>query len=311
MRSPRGLPSAGVSKKGFSSVDTAVTVLVGNTATVNVILFIGQENQIVEARDSAAQVNTEQATVQGVLDALQIEKLPVNGRNFLDLAQLEPGVQIQDAANFGVGKDGYSSISFGGRFGCTARIEVDGIDVSDEIFGSTTTDIPASGIQEFQLSQSSLDLSTELTTSGAVNVTTRSGTNVIHGEAFGLFRDSSLAAALPAPPGLSEPFQRSQYGGRLGGPMIKNKFFYFLDAEHILQHDQAPVLVAPPSSNIRAASARHSMRRIWWRRRILSLPRRRAPSIASATSRTSSRRMEAWLFDVRRQERHPLTCGWL
>ena len=109
-----------------------------------------------------------------------------------------------------------------------------------------TMNIPASGIQEFQLSQSSMDLSTELTTSGAVNVTTRSGTNEIHGEAFGLFRDSSLAAALPAPPGLLEPFQRSQYGGRLGGPIVKNKFFYFLDAERTLQHEQAPVLVAAP-----------------------------------------------------------------
>src|SRR4029077_523669 len=110
----------------------------------------------------------------------------------------------------------------------------------------TTTNIPASGIQEFQLSQSSLDLSTELTTSGAINVTTRSGTNAIHGEAFGLFRDSSLAASLPTPPGLLEPFQRSQYGGRVGGPIVKNKFFYFLDAERTLQHEQAPVLVAAP-----------------------------------------------------------------
>jgi len=85
-----------------------------------------------------------------------------------------------------------------------------------------------------------------LTTSGAINVTTRSGTNTIHGEAFGSFRDSSLAAALPAPPGLSEPFQRSQYGGRLGGPIIENKFFFFLDGERTLQHEQAPVLVAAP-----------------------------------------------------------------
>src|SRR5208337_3355347 len=181
------------------------------------------------------------------LNAKQIENLPVNGRNFLDLAQLEPGVQIQDGGNFvGFAKDGYSSISIGGRFGRTARIEVDGLDVSDEIFGSTTMNIPASGIQEFQLSQSSMDLSTELTTSGAVNVTTRSGANQIHGEAFEFFRDSSLSAALPTPPGLPEPFQRSQYGGRVGGPIIKNRFFYFLDAERTLQHEQAPVLVDAP-----------------------------------------------------------------
>jgi hypothetical protein len=233
-----------VSAKGFSSVEVSLTVLVGNTATVNVKLQIGQQNQIIDVQDSAVRVNTEQASVQGVLNADQIDNLPVNGRNFLDLAQLEPGVQIQDGANFS--KDGYSSISIGGRFGRTARIEVDGIDVSDEIFGSTTTNIPASGIQEFQLSQSSLDFSTELTTSGAINVTTRSGTNAIHGEAFGLFRDSSVAASLPTPPGLKEPFQRSQYGGRVGGPVVKNKFFFLLDGERTLQHELAPVLVAAP-----------------------------------------------------------------
>jgi hypothetical protein len=230
--------------RGFKPVEVASAVLVGNIATVNADLEIGNGNEVVEVKSSALRVNTEQPAVQGVLNEQQIENLPVNGRNFLDLAQLEPGVQIQDAANFG--KDGYSSISFGGRFGRTVRIEVDGIDVSDEIFGSTTANIPASGIQEFQLSQSSLDLSTEPTTSGAVNVTTRSGTNALHGEALGFFRDSSIAAALPAPQGLSEPFQRSQFGGRLGGPVVKNKLFYFVDGERTLQHEQAPVLVAAP-----------------------------------------------------------------
>src|ERR1700692_4117101 len=235
-----------VSAHGFTSAEAAVTVQVGNTATVNMSLRIGNEKEVVEVQDSASRVNTEQPTVQGVLSEQQIENLPVNGRNFLDLAQLEPGVQIQDAANFGFAQDGFSSISFGGRFGRTARIEVDGIDVSDELFGATTTNIPASAIQEFQLSQSSMDLSTELTTSGAVNVTTRSGTNSVHGEAFSFFRDSSLAAALPSPPGLPEPFQRSQFGARIGGPILKNRFFYFLDGERTLQHEQAPVLVAPP-----------------------------------------------------------------
>jgi hypothetical protein len=236
-----------VTAKSFHATELRLTVQVGNTANGNVKLEIGQENQIVEVQASAVQVNTEQATVQGVLNAEQIENLPVNGRNFLDLAQLEPGVQIQDGQDFDPTKAGFSSISFGGRFGRTARIEVDGVDVSDETVGTTTMDIPASGIQEFQLSQASMDLSSELTSSGAVNVTTRSGTNNIHGEAFGLFRDSSLAAALPTPQGLAPPnFQRSQYGGRVGGPIIKNKFFYFLDAERTEQHEQAPVLVGAP-----------------------------------------------------------------
>src|SRR5271167_2626352 len=162
---------------GFKATQVPVNVQVGNTATANVKLQVGQANQVVEVQAGAVQVNTEQPTVQGVITENQIANLPVNGRNFLDLAQLEPGVQIQDGMNFDPTKAGYSSISFGGRFGRTARIEVDGVDVSDETVGTTTTDIPSSAIQEFQISQSSLDLSTELTSSGAVNVTTRSGTN--------------------------------------------------------------------------------------------------------------------------------------
>src|SRR3979490_3392221 len=176
-----------VSAKGFSSVNQNVVVQVGNTTTANVKLPVGQESQVIEVQGSAVAVNTEQAEVQGVLTSAQIESLPVNGRNFLDLAQLEPGVQIQDGTNFDPTKGGYSSISFGGRFGRTARINVDGVDISDETVGTTTQNIPASAIDQFQLSQSSLDLSNDLTSSGAVNVTTKSGTNQYHGEAFGLF----------------------------------------------------------------------------------------------------------------------------
>ena len=179
-----------VSATGFRAAESTVSDLVGNTATLNISLQIGAGNEVVTVQGISLQVNTQQPAVQGVLSEQQIANLPVNGRNFLDLGQLEPGVQIQDAANFTAGKDGFTSISFGGRFGRTARIEVDGLDVSDEIFGSTTMNIPASAIQEFQLSQASMDLSTELTTSGAINVTTRSGTNDFHGEAFGFFRDS-------------------------------------------------------------------------------------------------------------------------
>jgi len=218
-----------VSAKGFSSVSQVLTVQVGNTATFSPKLQVGQESQVVEVQGSSVAVNTEQSTVQGVLNAQQIDNLPVNGRNFLDLAQLEPGVQIQEGSTFDPTKNGFSSISFEGRFGRTARIEVDGVDISDETVGTTTQNIPASAIQEFQLSQSSLDLSTELTSSGAVNVTTRSGSNALHGEAFGLFRGNQAAAALPGPS--ASPFQRQQFGGRLGGWIIKDKVFWFVDAE--------------------------------------------------------------------------------
>jgi hypothetical protein len=231
-----------VSAKGFSTVSETITVEVGNTASANIKLQLGQESQIIEVQASTVAVNTEQAEVQGVLNSDQIANLPVNGRNFLDLAQLEPGVQIQDGQNFDPTKAGYSSISFGGRFGRTARINVDGVDISDETVGTTTSDIPASAIEEFQLGQSSLDLSNDLTSSGAVNVTTKSGTNTLHGEAFGFIRDHSFAA--DAPGGHDYPFQREQFGGNVGGAVIKNKLFFFAGGERTKQDSFAAVSLA-------------------------------------------------------------------
>ncbi len=235
-----------VEAQGFKTSEAALTVQVGVTASGNVKLQVGEATQVVEVQGAQVAVNTQQATVQGVLTTQQIENLPINGRNFLDLAQLEPGVQIQDGGNFDPTKNGFSSISFGGRFGRTARIEVDGLDISDETVGTTTQNVPASGIQEFQIQQSSLDLSTELTSSGSVNVTTKSGTNAYHGEGYYAFRDQTLDANLPG--GTDNPFQRNQYGGNFGGPILKDKLFFFLDAERTKQDLLNPVLSSGPFS---------------------------------------------------------------
>ena len=125
---------------------------------------------------------------------------------------------------------------------------MDGVDISDETVGTTTMNVPASAVQEFQISQSSLDLSNELTSSGSVNVVTRSGTNDLHGQAFGLFRDSSTAASLPHPAGTAAPFQRSQFGGNFGGPIKKDKLFFFMDAERTKQELASPVPLPSPFS---------------------------------------------------------------
>jgi hypothetical protein len=237
-----GTYSVRVEAPNFKTSQTTVVVQVGQITTANAKLQVGSSSTVIEVTGTAISVNTEQAQVAGTLTTQQIENLPVNGRNFLDLAQLEPGVQIQDGGNFDPTKIGFSSISFGGRFGRSARIAVDGVDVSDENVGTTTTGLPSSAIQEFQLSQSSLDVSNDLTSGGAVNVITKSGTNSLHGEGFGLFRDNSQAAVYPG----GAAFQRSQYGGDVGGAIMKDKLFFFVDGERLLAHDAGGVVVAAP-----------------------------------------------------------------
>jgi hypothetical protein len=225
-----------VEAKGFNTAEFSLTAQVSVVSSGSIHLQPGPESQVVQMPEAQLAVNNEQATVQAVLNGDQIEGLPINGRNFMDLAQLEPGIQFQDGSVF-ENKNGLSSISFQSRFGRAARVEVDGVDISDETAGATTQNIPASAIQEFNVSQSSLDLSTELTSSGAVNVTTRSGSNALHGEGFGSFLGNQTSAAMPgAVRGTrSSTFQREQFGGRAGGYVIKNKVFWFVDGEGSLQ----------------------------------------------------------------------------
>ncbi len=243
-----GVYTIRVDAAGFKAIEKTVTVQVGTITSGTISLELGSGSTVVTVEASTVELNTDQATVQGVMTTQQIENLPINGRNFLDLAQLEPGVQIQDGGNFDPTKNGFSSISFGGRFGRTARIEVDGVDISDETVGTTTQNVPASAIQEFQVGQSSLDLSTELTSSGSVNVVTRNGSNELHGEGFFYGRDDSMAARI-AQTGPSF-FTRHQYGANLGGPIIKNHLFFFGDFERGMQNLSAPVNLPAPFGSL-------------------------------------------------------------
>jgi hypothetical protein len=245
-----GTYSVKVQAKGFETSETQVAAKIGNNSVADFKLKVGSESTTVSVEATAVGVNTEQSSVQGVLTATQIESLPINGRNFLDLAQLEPGVQIQDGTNFDPTKIGYQSISIGGRFGRTARIQVDGTDISDETVGTTTGNISASAIQEFQIAQSTMDLSNDLSSSGVVNVSTKSGTNVIHGSGYEYYRSSNVDASLPKPGGFPDPnYHRNQYGGTLGGAFIPDKLFYFAEGDATYQNLFVPVVYAQPFSN--------------------------------------------------------------
>ncbi len=245
-----GTYSVKTEAKGFETSETQVTVRIGNNSALNFKLKVGAESTTVSVEATSIGVNTEQTSVEGVLTANQIENLPVNGRNFLDLAQLEPGVQIQDGTNFDPTKIGYQSVSIGGRFGRTARIQVDGTDISDETVGTTTGNISASAIQEFQIAQSTMDLSNDLSSSGVVNVSTKSGTNVIHGNAYEYYRSSNIDASLPKPAGEPDPnYHRNQYGGTLGGAFIPDKLFYFAEGDATYQNLFSPVVYAAPFQN--------------------------------------------------------------
>jgi hypothetical protein len=234
--------SVTVESAGFQGIQASVHILVGQTINGDFSLRPRQATTELTVQALGNEVNTVQATIQDATTSQEIDVLPLNGRNFLDLAQMSPGVQIQDGGNFDPTKNGFTGISVQGRSGRSTRIEVDGVDISDETVGTSTLNLSEDSIQEFQVAQSTLDPATSLTSTGAVNVITRSGSNTLHGSAFYLFRNDATAAKVGP---VAAPFERDQVGFRLGGPLVKNRFFWFLNYEHTLQH--GTVFTAPPA----------------------------------------------------------------
>jgi hypothetical protein len=230
-----------------------VKVDVGKSADGNIALQVGAITESVSVtanEDTVTDVN--QATVSGVINAKKIDALPINGRNFLDLAQLEPGVQTVDGGNFDPTKNGFTGVSIAGAEGRTTRIQVDGIDTTDENVGTTLMNYSMDAIQEFQISTFSLDPSTSLSNTGAINIATKSGTNDIHGSGFLFWRDAAFAARAGV---LDAPFNRQQGGGRAGGPIIKDKLFWFINYEQNRTRNSVGLLVPAPFSSLTGFAA--------------------------------------------------------
>lgn len=237
---------------GFQKTVVKTVVRTGTATSGNYKLTLGQSSETVEVNAGALQINTDQAGVSDVITSEQIKSLPVNGRNFLDVAQIEPGVILQSGETFDPTKAGYSAISVSGVSGRTTRILLDGQDITDETVGTTIFNVSQGSINEFQLNRSTQDASGEVTSTGQVLVSTNSGTNALHGQVFYNFQDHRALFANSVN-GINPPFQRNQFGGSVGGPIIKDKLFFFGNSERIKQDSSTSSNIGTIFSAIQAA----------------------------------------------------------
>jgi len=233
-----------VEAKGFQPYDLLLRIQAAATATGDVKL-----QRVVVAGPML--VNTETPEVRGAVTSSQMEQVPTD-RGFLDLTRLEPGVQLLDGQVLAPSKSGLSAASVVGRNGRTTRMQVDGLDITDETVGATTTNVPVGAIQEVRVSQSLLPLSSGLASSGVVNLTTKSGANDIHGQLFGAFRDKTVGVA-KFPGDLNNSYSREVFGGNVGGAWRKDKLFYFLSGEYFKQDRSAPGVFNAPFDGIKAS----------------------------------------------------------
>jgi hypothetical protein len=234
-----------VSASNFkTSVVSNVIIAVGQTVPLDVHLEIGgASEEVTVVSGGEAQIDRTDNTVGGVVNLRQIQNLPLNGRNFLDLAQLQPGVETVPGGGFDPTKANYTGISIAGQAGRSTQITVDGGSVVDNVVGTTTQNFSQEIIQEFQLGISNNNVSVGASGTGSVNVVSKSGTNEYHGNGYVYIRDDRFSAF----PGLSRldaangippiaradrvPFDREQFGATFGGPIKKDKLFFFTNYE--------------------------------------------------------------------------------
>ena len=243
-----GSYSVKAAASGFRTLVENATVQVGKITTMELAMQVGAATEVVSVQGEAAQIDYDSHTIGGVITRQEIENLPLNGRSFLNLAMLEPGVTVS-ANSMGQYNRNFDVNILGADSGNgSVRITVDGATIADSVTGSTQQNFSQEVVQEFQLSSTNLDLSNAIGAGGAINIVTRGGTNDLHGSVFFFDRDHDFSAYPYLQRDPTEPaspfFARRQTGFEVGGPVKKDKLFFFSALEHT---NQVGVFSAFPS----------------------------------------------------------------
>jgi Carboxypeptidase regulatory-like domain len=230
---PVGTYELKAENKSFATLtQKQVEVQVGARVNLPVVLALAGQKEAVVVTGEMPAVETTRSSVSNLVNDRSVVDLPVNGRNFIDFVLLTPGVTRDNR---------FGDISFAGQRGTLNSLQVDGTDNNNTFFGQTTGrtgsgrapyQFSQDAVEEFQVNSSSYSAELGHAGGAVINVVTKSGTNAFHGTAFEFYRDKSMNATDPInkinhrP---KSPYHYNQFGGNLGGPVLKNRLFFFFD----------------------------------------------------------------------------------
>jgi len=223
-----------VSASGFATnIKRGITLTVASTAQLDVTLAVATKGEEVTVTTEAPAIEPTKTELSQVIEPHQIDNLPISGRLFTDFALLTPSVATS-RTSLGTTFTDYETtqISFGGQRSFNNLITVDGADYVNMLTGVQRATPPQESVQEFRVVNNSFGAEYGRALGGIVNIVTKSGTNDIHGSVYEYFQnDATDARSLLQPAPLPHELRQNQFGATIGGPVQKDKIFYFINYE--------------------------------------------------------------------------------
>src|SRR5262245_19123662 len=237
-----------VTMPSFATVRHEGLVLItGQNLTVDAHLEVAGVEETVTVTGESPLITTSVSSVRGVVENVQIENVPINTRDAQNLALLVPGARR--ANQYDPTKARVPNVSFGPMSSGRGQLyTIDGCDNTDDVVGGLLQQVSMDSVQEFEVVTARLSAEYSRAGGGAIRIITKSGTNEFRGSVFEFFRDKALNAETDAEELAGTwkgPFRRHQFGGNIGGPIVKDKAFFFFTYERI-QEDVSDTLFLPP-----------------------------------------------------------------
>jgi len=227
---PVGLWTVEVETAGFKKFVQRAEVTLGHVVVVDATLQIGEVTQSVTAEAEAPLVETTSTQLGAVMNSRAVVDLPLNTRDTYQLLQLQPGVQSQQGYSLFAGSDNAGVVSVNGGRGRANNFNVNGGDANDQFVAIPAVEPSPDTIEEFRVLTNTFDAEFGRNSGSVVNVVTKGGTNQVHGDLYEFFRNTDLDAR-----GFFDEtkpdWHQNQFGGTLGGPIRKDKTFFFASVE--------------------------------------------------------------------------------
>jgi len=238
-----------VSAQGFAEARAKVKVIISSVQEITVTLKPRAVQQTVSVQGQASSITTQaidmaSAVHQAAVTTQDLQTIPLAARSFANIAYLAPGTEPVEPSD--PTKARITAVSTGGSSGLNNEVSVDGADNSDDWIGGFLQNFSPESIQEFAVRTAMEDADTGRTTAGSVVITTKRGTNQWHGDEAFYERAASLNARFPIEnpaPNPKQPFSRQNYVGTVGGPLIKDKIWFFSSLEYV--HENASIAYSP------------------------------------------------------------------